>query len=164
MTMNLIPWKSKREERGLARPEFSMSRLRSEMDRLFDRFMGEPLGFPWSDDVNTALAWGPQIDLSETEKDVTVRAELAGVDPKDVEINVAGNVLTLRGEKRQEHEEKKRDYHYVERQYGSFHRSIPLPSYVNADQVEANFRNGVLTVTLAKRPEAQAKRIEIKQG
>lgn len=162
--MNLIPWKNKREEKALARPEHSMSRLRSEMDQLFDRFMRDPLGFPWDDTSATALAWGPQLDLSETDKELTIKAELPGVDAKDVEINVTGNVLTIRGEKRQEHEEKKRDYHYVERQYGSFHRSVPLPTYVNAEKVDANYRNGVLTITLEKRPEARAKRIEVKQG
>lgn len=162
--MNLIPWKTKREERSHNRPEYSMARLRNEMDQVFDRFMRDPFAFPWGEDSTTALAWGPQIDLSETEKELTIKAELPGIEPKEVEINVVGNVLTLRGEKKQEHEEKKRDYHYVERQYGSFHRSIPLPTYVNADKVDAHYKNGVLTITLEKRPEARAKRIEVKQG
>lgn len=162
--MNLIPWKTKREERGLSRPEFSLARLRSEMDNLFDRMIRDPFGAAFGDETGTELSWGPQIDLAESEKDVTVTAELPGVDPKDVEIKVTDNVLTISGEKRHEREEKKRDYHYIERQHGAFHRSVALPSSVDSEKVDATFKNGVLTITLSKRPDAQARRITIKQG
>lgn len=159
--MNIIPWKTKREDRALSRPDHSLNRLRHEMDDLFERFFRDPFLSP---EFETELAWGPRIDLAETDSDVTVTAELPGVDPKEVEIKVVDNMLTISGEKRQNREEKKLNYHFVERRHGSFHRAIALPSSVNPDKVEANFRNGVLTVVLTKHPNAQARRIEIKQG
>lgn len=155
--MNLIPWRIKTEER--ANGGTGLARVRSEMDQLFEHFFRDPWG---------ALAHipsgGPALDLAENDKEVTVTAELPGVDPKDVDIDVAGNMLTIRGEKKQEHEEKDRDYHFVERRFGRFQRSIQLPSSVDPDKVEAVCKNGTLTITLAKRPDAMRKKIEVKEG
>lgn len=162
--MNIIPWRTKREDRALNRSEYPLNRLRNEMDSLFERFFRDPFLTPFGEEFGTELAWGPQIDLAETDKEVTVTAELPGVDPKDVDIKVVDNMLTLSGEKRHEREEKKRNFHFIERQHGSFHRTIALPSSVNPDKVDATFKQGVLTVTLMKHQNAQAKRIEIKQG
>jgi HSP20 family protein len=162
--MNIIPWRNKRDERAITRPAAGLPRLRAEFDELFDRFFRDPWGLELADWFGGEGAWGPRLDLSESDKEVTIRAELPGIEPDDVEINVTGNVLTLRGEKKQEHEEKKRDYHYVERQYGSFHRSVQLPAGVDPDKVDAAYKNGVLTVTIAKRPDALPKKIKVKQG
>ncbi len=161
--MNLVPWRTKRDERDLSQPERGLSRLRNEMDNLFERFMRDPWSMDFSRDFPMG-GFGPAMDVDETEKEVTVRAELPGVDPKDVEINVTGTTLSVRGEKKQEREEKKKDYHFVERQFGSFHRAVQLPTSIDADKVDASFKNGVLTVVVQKRPEAQPKRIEVKKA
>jgi len=160
--MDLIPWKNKRDRSELSRREgYVLPRLRTDIDRLFDRFFQDF----WGDEDGGRLAGlmaGTRTDLSESDNDVCVRVELPGVDPKDVEVNLEGNVLTISGEKKEEKEDKRRDYQYVERQFGSFRRSIQLPGYVDPEHVEATFKNGVLTVTLPKKPEAKPKTIEVK--
>ena len=156
--MNLIPWRNKGNGNGGM--ENTLTRFRDEMDDLFGRFLA---GGPTQAAGAFGAAW-PRMDLAETDKEVTVTAELPGVDPKQIEINVTGNVLTLRGEKKNEREEKTRDYHYVERQYGSFHRSVQLPSSVEADKVDATYKDGVLTVKMPKHPAAQPKKITVKNG
>lgn len=159
--MNLIPWRNKSERTNGSHPvEMGLARLRNEMDDLFERFFGDPF------DVSLPFSGGRgmRLDLAESESEVVVKAELPGVDPKDVEINVTGNVLTLRGEKKSDREESGRDFHFVERQYGSFHRSIPLPTAVDADRVAAEYKNGVLTVTLPKHPDARPKRIPLRKA
>jgi HSP20 family protein len=161
--MSLIPWKGKRESPATA--DEPMTLFRDEMDSLFDRFFRDPWGgvferFPPA----RAFGGGLRLDVSETEEEVTVTAEVPGVEPKDLEISVTGNVLTIQGEKRAGREEKKRNFHMIERQYGSFTRSVQLPGYVDSSNVDASFRNGVLTVKLPKRPEAKAKRIEVKRA
>ena len=97
----------------------------------------------------------PAIDLAEKEKEFEITAELPGLDDKNVEIKVANNTLTIRGEKTEEKEEKEKDYHLSERRYGSFQRSFTLPDGVDADKIEASFAKGVLTVRLPKTEEAQ---------
>lgn len=163
--MNLIPWRRKRErERNELRPETSLARLRDEVDTLFDRFFSDPWslsGFesPWS-----ALAVAPRTDLADTDKDVTVTMELPGVNPRDVELRIDGDLLTVRGEKKAEKEEKKKDYHYVERQFGSFSRTVQLPRTVDPEKVETSYKDGVLTVTFAKHPDAKPKRITVRSA
>jgi HSP20 family protein len=155
--MNLIPWRNKVDGNGGANT--ALTRFRDEMDDLFGRFFsGGPLA------AGAFGATWPRMDLEESDKDLTVTAELPGVDPKQIDINVTGNVLTLRGEKKDEREEKGRDYHYVERQYGSFHRSVQLPSSVESDKVDATFKDGVLTIRMPKHPEARPKKITVKNG
>lgn len=158
--MNLIPWRNKSEER--VNGGTGLSRMRTEMDQLFDHFFHDPWGSMMR--MPGATAGGMLLDVSETDTAVTVTAELPGVDPKDVDIDVAGNMLTIRGEKKQEHEEKDRNYHFVERSFGRFQRSVQLPGSVDPDKVDAVCKNGTLTVTLTKRPDAQRKKIEIKGG
>jgi HSP20 family protein len=130
--------------------------LQRRMNRLFEDFFGEPLG-----GLAPAEGWMPALDVSETEESVLVKAEIPGVDPKEVEISLTGNELTLRGEKREESEEKKGAWHRVERRYGSFVRSVALPASVDPDRVDASAQNGVLTVTIGKREEARPRRISI---
>jgi HSP20 family protein len=95
------------------------------------------------------------VEVVETDKDIRIAAELPGMDEKDVEVSVSDDVLTIRGEKRAEIDDKER--HFSERYYGRFERRIPLPFEVEDDRAEASFENGVLTVTLPKSPEAEAK-------
>lgn len=160
--MNLIPWRNKREDPDSGTPEVHpLARLRDEMDHAFERFWRDP----WSASLADVFPFGSgpslRMNVAESENDVTVTAELPGVDPEDVDISVNENMLTIRGEKKQEKEDKKRNYHYVERSYGSFHRSIQLPSSVDPNKVDAIYKNGVLTVTLAKHAKAKAKRITV---
>lgn len=162
--MNIIPWRNKKAEPTVEPAESSLAPLRDEMSRLFERFFREPFDVGLSEAWPAAFGRGVRMDLAESEKDVVIKAELPGVDPKDVEINVTGNLLTVHGEKKEEKEEKKRDYHFVERSHGSFHRSVQLPSSANRDKVDATFKNGVLTITLEKHPEAKPKRISVRQA
>jgi HSP20 family protein len=147
--------------------------FRGEMDRLFDRF-GSGFGFPslrrmfdiepsWRSASSFSFSV-PAIDMSEDEKVYKISAELPGIDAKDMEVSVSGDMLTLKGEKRQEKEEKDKNYHFSERSYGSFQRSFQLPSSVDRDKVAADFSKGVLTITLPKTVEAQKpqKKIEVK--
>jgi len=161
--MSLVPWRQKREDRieeaGMGSP---LARLRNEMDNLFERFFGETWGTSMLESLPARMGWGPRIDLAETENEITVRAELPGIDPNEVNVEVMGNTLTIRGEKKQHKEEKRESYHYVERQYGAFNRRVELPSTVDQSKVNAAYKNGVLTITMAKRPDAKAKRITVK--
>ncbi|MBL8538254.1 MAG: Hsp20/alpha crystallin family protein [Hyphomonadaceae bacterium] len=132
--------------------------FRSEMDRLFDDFF-TPRRF----DRMSGFPFTPALDITESDKAVRLRAELPGVDEKDLEINLDGDLLTIRGEKREERTEEKDQRRVVERGYGSFERSVRLPFAPNEKDVTADFKNGVLTITTPKPPEfaKQAKRIRI---
>lgn len=150
-------------------------RLRSEIDRLFDDFGMGPWRSPFRRAVFNAepfwrgeMSWGkvPAVDIAETAKGYEITAELPGIDEKNVEVKYADGTLTIKGEKKDEKEEKKENYYLSERNFGSFQRSFRVPDGVDAGKVEASFKNGVLTVTLPKTPDAQKKekRIEIKLG
>ena len=102
--------------------------------------------------------------MTETDKEIEITAELPGLEEKDVQINVADNVLTIRGEKKAEKEEKDKNYRLIERSYGSFERSLELPNGVNADAIRANIAKGVLKVTVPKPAPAQTKKIEVKSA
>ena len=135
--------------------------FRREMDRLFDdmfRGLDDLPGF-----AGRSASW-PSLEVSETEEDVKVTAELAGLDEKDVEVLLAEGVLTIRGEKKSETEDKGR--HFSERYYGRFERRLALPVEVDEDKVQASFENGVLTVTMPKSAKAQerVKRIPLSKG
>ena len=144
----LMAWKPFRE----------VSRLRREMDRLWDDFFGpgrralRPL----------EPEWAPAVDVSETADKVVVKAELPGIEAKDIDISLSGDILTIKGEKKSEREEKKESYHLVERSYGSFSRSLRLPAVVDPDKIEAGYKQGVLTVTCPKKEVVKPKAIEVK--
>ena len=127
--------------------------LQRRMDRLFDDFAGD---YQWPF-ANGRGALTPTIDVSETDKEMTVEAELPGVDEKDIDVTVTDNLLTIKGEKKQEKEEKKKDYHLTERSYGSFSRSMTLPFDADPAKIKAAFKGGVLKITLPKPPEVKAK-------
>ena len=140
------------------RPFREISRLRREMDRLWDDYFGpgrrglQPL----------AAEFAPAVDVKETDTQVVVKAEVPGIEAKDINISVTGDVLTIKGEKKSEREEKEENYHIVERSYGSFSRSLALPGAVKLDKIEAKYDKGVLTVTCPKKEEVKPKAIEIK--
>jgi HSP20 family protein len=136
--------------------------FRREMDRLFESF-GREVGWPAAE---TGAAMAPSIDVSETESELKIEADLPGVDEKDLDLVISDNILTIKGEKKTETEEKKKDFHLVERSYGSFSRSLALPFAVDPNQAKATFKNGVLSISLPKPPEvkAKAKKIAIKPG
>jgi HSP20 family protein len=157
--MNLIPWRNKHVDRVDGGTEGAVTRLRNEMDQLFDQFIRDPWG-----SMIRGLGEGPAVDVCESDNDVVVSMEVPGVDPKDVDIDVSGATLTVRGEKKQEHEEKDRSYYFSERTFGRFQRTIQLPGSVDPDKVEAVCRNGTLRITLGKRPDAQRRRIEVRNG
>jgi HSP20 family protein len=109
-----------------------------------------------------AWEWMPDVDIAETDGNITVKAELPGMDAKDIDIDVTGDVLTLRGEKKTEEEKKEDRYYCRERHYGSFQRSFRLPAGVQSDKVDAEFKNGVLSINVPKSKEGKQKKINIK--
>ncbi len=149
--------------------------FRSEMDRVFDRFSSS-FGFPamrrmfdlepfWRQESSFDFA-APAIDVSENDTAYKITAELPGISEKDVEVSVTGDVLVLKGEKRQEREEKEKNRYLSERAYGAFQRTLPIPEGVDRDAITAEFSKGVLAVTLPKSKEAQKlqKKIEVKSA
>lgn len=143
--------------------------LRNEIDQIFDDFGSGFWNRPFRSLARlerdlSKRASAPAVDVTESDKAYEITAELPGLDEKNIDIKVANGGLTIRGEKREETEEKKKDYYVSERHYGSFERHFTLPDSVNSDKIEANFKNGVLKVTLPKTEEAQkpAKSINVK--
>jgi HSP20 family protein len=154
---SLIPVGRDRSLAGSGSPFMSLQR---EIDRLFDDFSR---GFP-TITGNGATALMPNMDVTETDKEIEITAELPGLEEKDVQVNVADNLLTIRGEKKAEKEQKDKNYRLVERSYGSFERTLELPEGVNADAIKANICKGVLKVTVPKPVPAQAKKIDVKSA
>ena len=138
-------------------PAPEMTSLRREMDRLFDRF--------WEDDGENLPAireWVPQLDFSETADTYMIRIEMPGMEPKDVQVTLQDNVLTVKGEKKKEIQQNDERFYRVERSHGIFSRSLRLLVPVDGAKVNALFKNGLLTVTVPKAPEAKASNIPIK--
>lgn len=133
----------------------TISSLQNEMNRMMDRIFREG-------SLTETGMWLPPIDLSETNDKITVKAEIPGIDSKDIDISIQENTLFLKGEKREEKEEKGKNYYRIERQYGSFSRSVVLPATVDTDKVTAECKNGVLEITLQKKEEVKPKQISIK--
>lgn len=137
-------------------PAREMMTLREAMDRLFDDAFTRPLSL-------SASAWSiPAVDMYQTENEVVVKAALPGIKADEVQINVTGELLTLKGEVKQENETKEKAYHIREQRWGSFERSLGLPTQVVADKAKAEFENGVLTIRLPKAEEVKPKSITIK--
>jgi HSP20 family protein len=141
-------------------PFRDMATLHDRVDRLFEDTLGR-LRTPFSDEALEGTSWVPAVDIVEKQNELVLRADLPGIDPKDVDISVQNNTLTLRGERKFESDVKEDDFRRVERVYGSFVRSFALPQTVDPEKVEAEYRNGVLHVTLPKRPEAKPKQIKV---
>jgi HSP20 family protein len=143
------------------RPFGDLTTLRDEMDRLWGRFIRD-----WPAPIRREGAgqWLPTVDVSETPKEVVVEAEIPGMDPKDIDISLQGSKLTLRGQRKQEKKEEGKNYHRVERTYGTFSRTIQLPAEVDASKVNATYKNGVLRVNMPKSKEETVKKIEVKSS
>jgi HSP20 family protein len=130
----------------------------TEMDRLLNRFLEGKL----EEESLAAAEWAPSMDVSETKDSLIAKLEVPGMDPRDIQISLQENLLTIKGEKRQDQEEKEEHYHRVERTYGMFARSVRLPVTVDGSKVVATFKNGLLTVTLPKTPASKGTTIPIK--
>lgn len=157
--MSLIRWNPVRDLTPWS-TDFAteLSQIHREMNRMFDTFFrGDVL-----DNGSFGSFWTPAVDITEREDAYLVELELPGLTKEDVKITMENNILTIRGEKKQEKEEKRGSYHRSERCYGSFQRSFTLPTTVKSDKIEAQYKNGILTVTLPKVEDAKAKAIEVK--
>lgn len=167
---------AKKEVATKSEPEKSLPLFRGDIDRLFDEFAH---GMMFSPFYRRATDWDPfrrlekstgilmpDVDVTETDKELRIAAELPGMEEKDLNIELSGNQLTIRGEKKEEHDETEGDRHISERRYGSFQRTMQVPETVNAAKISANMKNGVLTVVLPKTEEAKSKirKISIKKG
>jgi HSP20 family protein len=135
-------------------PFRELFRLQDELARTFDDRLGLKSG--------ESVGWTPSCDIFEDGEAVTLRFELAGVEPKDVDIRFENGVLTLRGERKLDKEDKRDNYHRIERSFGTFTRSFSLPGTVDAEKIRAESKNGVLSVTLPKKPEAKPRSIQVK--
>ena len=166
---DMIPWKREKTDVSARREQEgdAFLDLRSQMNRLFDDFFQSPFGIrPFFGESGFLGDLFPQMDVSETEKEITVSAELPGLEPEEIHITVDQNALTISGEKRAEKEDKGKRYYRLERSYGSFQRSISLPDQVDENKIEATFKRGVLKIKLPKSKKARekGKRITVKKG
>jgi HSP20 family protein len=142
----IVPWERTK----------TLSQLRKEMDDLWGRFFGDT-GFP----ILSEAVWAPAFDVKETKENIVVTTEIPGLSAQEVEVTLSGDMLTIKGEKKHEKEEKDESYHLLERRYGSFSRSIRLTTDVDAKNVEASHKEGVLTISLPKSEKAKEKQIKI---
>jgi len=168
-----LPLRTEKSSTPSIQARFPFENLRREVDRLFDAFTGGFGAAPFRGSVfDIGPFWGremswpttPAVDLTDTEKTYELTAELPGMDEKNIEVKVANGILSIKGEKQEDKEEKKKDYYIRERNFGSFERSFQIPDGVDPDRIEASFKKGVLTVTLPKKPEVQkaSKKIDVK--
>jgi HSP20 family protein len=159
---------SKTPDTSVSRPRDMFSAMREEMDRVFSQFERGIPQFPslFRRSGGEGGIVVPDLDVRENTNTITIEAELPGVDEKNVTVTVANGLLTIKGEKKQEKEEKSENYYLSERSYGAFERSLRLPDTIDEGKVEAKFDKGVLRITAAKKPEAvkAERRIEIKKG
>ncbi|NIR42794.1 MAG: Hsp20 family protein [Gemmatimonadetes bacterium] len=154
----LMPWRSKSNDDDGA--STALSRLHDEVDHLFGRFFEDAFGVTPGMTAGD-MGWAPLLDVSETDDEIRVSAEIPGIDPKEFDVSVTGNVLTISGEKKEESEERKGNVYRTERRFGTFRRSITLPDNVDTEKVSADYDRGVLTVHLPKTEKATAKRIPV---
>ena len=133
-----------------------LERMRKEMDRIWNRFSQEFSTSTFEHDLN------PSLDLAETEERLVAEIELPGINPKDIDISVTSDILSVTGEKKQRAKETGKNYHLVERVYGKFSRSMRLPTTVDPDQVEASYKDGILLIILGKTETIKSKKIEVK--
>jgi len=148
-----------------ASPFALMRQMQDEMDRMFSQFFGGP-GAGAGEGLGGMEAWAPTVDVQETDKEYLIHADIPGVEPEDLELLCTDDHLILRGETRRQEESRDKGYLRSERRYGRFERVLPLPGEVKQDQIQANFRNGVLELRLPKSEEAQQRmrRIPVQGG
>jgi len=154
--MSLIRWNPTHE---LDRWPSDFFGIQREINRVFDSFIR---GGVQADESLMTSYWTPAVDIAEKQDEYIVKMELPGVNKDDVKINLESNILTIKGEKKQEKEEMEKNLHRIERSYGSFQRSFTLPTTVKSDKIDAVFKDGVLSISLPKAEEAKPKQIEVK--
>jgi HSP20 family protein len=159
--MKLIPWRARPDEAD------AIARLRSEVDRLFGEAFMIPFGAleakPGMREGQRNGGWFPALDVSETDKEITLRMEVPGIEPKALDISITGNVLTITGEKKEESERKGEDYYHRERRFGSFRRSIELPEAVDAERISAECADGIAVIHVPRKPGAKPRQVEVRQ-
>ena len=154
--MKLTPWKHSEIQRTPASAT-PVTQLRSNWDRLFDSFLDDFWGTP----VNSSQ-YAPALDILETSDELVLQIEIPGVEAKDVEINLSGDVLSISGQKLDQSNEQRMRYHHAERRYGSFQRTVRLPMPVEPEHVQAESKNGLLVISLRKAESLRPKKISIK--
>jgi HSP20 family protein len=158
--LSLIPFRSRRTA-GLEPGYTNLAEFRTEMNRLFDGLFNRPLGMPTWFETAEPGQWLPAIDVSDDAQRIQIRAELPGIDPKQVDVDVTEDRLVISGEKRQSSSKGGNGWSHVESQYGAFARTIPLPDPVDPAKVTASFDNGVLTVELAKTATSTSRKVPV---
>jgi HSP20 family protein len=158
----LIPFGSENGRTRMQAPASLFGSLHREIDRLFDDFTRGNVGASGQAQINLV----PSIDVTETEKEIVLTAEMPGLERKDVDISIEDDFLTIRGEKKIEsqQEDKNKNYHVSERSYGMFYRMLQLPAGVDPASIQASMANGVLKITIPKPAKAQPKKIEVKEA
>lgn len=153
---NLMPWRRQEHKVTVNREaEHPLTLLEQDMNHMFDEFFSRfGLAPAWETEWN---AFSPQVDIVDSDKEIKVLVELPGLDEKDIEVTLSNDMLTISGEKQQEKEDKGKNYYRMERSYGSFKRSIPIPCEVKTDAVDATFKKGVLSIVLPKATEEQCR-------
>jgi len=134
-----------------------------EIEDMFDRYT-RAVGRPGADQkqIGTEAEWAPRVDIQETDKNFVILAEIPGISKDDVKVDITEGVLSIRGERKQEKEEKGKKFHRIERVYGSFKRSFSLPDNVDESKIKASFKDGVLDLSIPKTPEKETRAIDIK--
>lgn len=163
---DLIPWgrdKDKTPSNDTGSGNNPLATLQRDINDVFENFWSR-VENGWNGRLSPVGMFGPSTDVSETDENIAIEVELPGMSENDIDISLSGDAMTIRGEKKVEHEETRKGVYMSERSYGAFYRTIPLPPGVDTDKAEAEFKRGVLTVTLPKSAEAQAriKRIPVK--
>lgn len=154
---NLLPSIRRRSDILGKQEEHPFYTLQQEMNRVFDAFFKDFDMLPFGTTREKFSGFYPSLDVKESDKEVDIKAELPGMDEKDVEVLLADNSVTIKGEKKEEKEDKGKDYYHMERSYGAFNRVVPLPHGLDTDKAEAHYKNGVLTIKIPKTEEAKAK-------
>jgi HSP20 family protein len=155
---NLLPAVGRKKQSEDDHPFYSLQR---EMNSLFDDFLRGFDVAPRGLCTKGLGSFTPSVDVKEDEKEFIIKAELPGVDEKEIEVMVADDTVTIKGEKREEKEDKGKNYYYMERSYGSFNRVIPLASETDVEKAVANFKNGILNITIPKSQTAKVKGTKI---
>ncbi|HWP46168.1 MAG TPA: Hsp20/alpha crystallin family protein [Candidatus Limnocylindrales bacterium] len=138
-------------------PFRDLSIIQERMNKLFEESIARSRG----EEGTSLAAWVPPVDIYETKDAIVVKAELPGIDQKDIEVQVHDNILTIRGERKFESDVKRENFHRIERAYGTFQRSFSIPNTIRQDQVKARFHNGILEITLPKMEEAKPRQIKV---